>query len=859
MARGVVTRRLCAVVLVAGSLAAGLFAYPAAGPAAGQEPAPAPGPVPGSAQTTVPISDRSLPGLRYQAHDQQAPELPWREGGHRGVPFTLADTDGDGRQELVTQLREAILLRRHDGVGTVLVDQYNLPPGYVTDLSNADLIAHDAQADGRDEVAVLAPHIDGSHWRLWILDLEAQRPLGTMILPTLPGRRRDGVWDGAYVALGSVTPPGAPRPLLVLLRDVAHDLHGRGLLGVDPIAGEVVWQLDLDGRPHGYASAIADLDGDGRAEILVGTSAVNNLEGRRLYGASDDSSRVFVLEADGRLRWQRAFGGPGSAAVAMAADLDGRPGLEAIVASGNLDPALPTVVVLDAQGRVLASHGHRRRKATKPAVLTADGQPALLAVRYSEQYLELLAWKDGSLRPEAHRTVRRSQNGLVALDVLPDEPGQELVIVGDGEILVCDRKLETLAGLRGAAKAAHPSALAWRVAPDHVILFPHEPDGRPVAFAPAPERLHPAWFAGGGALALGTVVLWRRRRPRPDAAGVETDPVVLRELRLQLLARLAKGGHEKIGALQALRRLVWRLDAEVAQAAAAGSSRAPGRAVATTGTRGPGQAMAAGSSRGPGHAATLPRSTDRLAAALATLADDTIPRLREILVLGRRTGAPTHLLNTGADILDDLATLPADAHRGLPHLHERATTLAREAEANLQRLRRAVEGNFRSDLATCFARVLAAQQETLEAVGITVILPASPRGGPARGGPPEAGPWVAIDPQDLEFVLDNLVGNAARAMEDSAERRLTVDWDQVGHQVLCTVTDTGLGIAPEDHEMIFEDGWSDRPGGGYGLARSRRDLHLYGGSLRVLESRAGHGTTFELVLPAAGPPAGSPA
>jgi signal transduction histidine kinase len=88
-------------------------------------------------------------------------------------------------------------------------------------------------------------------------------------------------------------------------------------------------------------------------------------------------------------------------------------------------------------------------------------------------------------------------------------------------------------------------------------------------------------------------------------------------------------------------------------------------------------------------------------------------------------------------------------------------------------------------------------------------------------------------------------------MAGAPQRRLTIAWQTAGPWVIATVDDTGVGIAPEDHEAIFEEGFSDRPGGGYGLSRSRRDLALYGATLRVRESRAGEGTTFELVLPLA--------
>lgn len=137
------------------------------------------------------------------------------------------------------------------------------------------------------------------------------------------------------------------------------------------------------------------------------------------------------------------------------------------------------------------------------------------------------------------------------------------------------------------------------------------------------------------------------------------------------------------------------------------------------------------------------------------------------------------------------------------------------------------------------ARVLQAQAEELARHRVQ----AQPTGLAAAPGT-----RVALDLPDLEFVLDNLVGNAIRAMTDTAERRLTVDASRSAGQMAVTVADTGCGMAPEDWEAVFDDRWSTRPGGGYGLARSRRELAIYGGSLRVVRSAPGHGTTFLLIL-----------
>jgi signal transduction histidine kinase/CheY-like chemotaxis protein/CHASE3 domain sensor protein len=129
---------------------------------------------------------------------------------------------------------------------------------------------------------------------------------------------------------------------------------------------------------------------------------------------------------------------------------------------------------------------------------------------------------------------------------------------------------------------------------------------------------------------------------------------------------------------------------------------------------------------------------------------------------------------------------------------------------------------------------------------------------------PNVPPTLHTDRQRLEQVLKNLLSNAVKFTEQG-DVSLTVSATDEGW-VQFTVVDSGIGIAPDQQERIFEafhqaDGTANRRFGGTGLGLSiSRDLtSLLGGTL-VVSSTPGQGSTFTLSMPrngmvSAAPPA----
>jgi two-component system sensor histidine kinase BaeS len=113
---------------------------------------------------------------------------------------------------------------------------------------------------------------------------------------------------------------------------------------------------------------------------------------------------------------------------------------------------------------------------------------------------------------------------------------------------------------------------------------------------------------------------------------------------------------------------------------------------------------------------------------------------------------------------------------------------------------------------------------------------------------------VTLDPQKIERVLTNLIGNAIRHTPEGG--RVTIDAQRHDGQVRVSVSDTGEGIPAEDLPRVFERFYrSERSrsrstgGAGLGLAIAKGIVEAHGGTIEVT-SRTGEGSTFTFTLPA---------
>jgi signal transduction histidine kinase len=148
----------------------------------------------------------------------------------------------------------------------------------------------------------------------------------------------------------------------------------------------------------------------------------------------------------------------------------------------------------------------------------------------------------------------------------------------------------------------------------------------------------------------------------------------------------------------------------------------------------------------------------------------------------------------------------------------------------------------RFDLGDALNRSLGMVRERASRHGISIALHA----------PPDLGDWVA-DERMFRQIMLNLLSNAVKFTPEKGQ--VTVTAARLDSRIEVAVSDTGVGIAANHLEVIFEEFrqvGGNHPGKaegtGLGLALTRRFVELHGGTIRV-RSEVGKGSTFVFTLP----------
>jgi len=113
---------------------------------------------------------------------------------------------------------------------------------------------------------------------------------------------------------------------------------------------------------------------------------------------------------------------------------------------------------------------------------------------------------------------------------------------------------------------------------------------------------------------------------------------------------------------------------------------------------------------------------------------------------------------------------------------------------------------------------------------------------------------ITADERKLKQIMFNLLSNAVKFTPDGGA--ITVDARKEGEELIISVSDTGIGIAPEDQKKIFDEFYQVKssmfdktPGTGLGLSLAKRLVEMHGGRIWVESKGIGKGSRFSFVLP----------
>ncbi len=113
--------------------------------------------------------------------------------------------------------------------------------------------------------------------------------------------------------------------------------------------------------------------------------------------------------------------------------------------------------------------------------------------------------------------------------------------------------------------------------------------------------------------------------------------------------------------------------------------------------------------------------------------------------------------------------------------------------------------------------------------------------------------YLLADADEMEIVFNNLISNAVKYNKDNGKVDVAIV-DQ-GSSIKITVTDTGIGMSPDDMEKIFQDfvriknsKTKEITGTGLGLSIAKKMVEQHNGTITV-SSIPDEGTTFEVTLP----------
>ncbi len=729
----------------------------------------------------------------------------------------LVDLDGDGAHELITLNRSANGEYYYWGVRKITRDSQNImnQQNSWVPIRQGGLL--DLTGDGVPQLLLSRQKEDKVLLEVWAAAVDERSASGDSLfalsLDIAPYRRPSGVWDGGI---------GAPRAFDTDGDGVAESVvftvgaglckYPRGVGFGDIAADEIDWFVPFAGSPQEQV-AFGDLDGDGIDDMVLGLSSPCNMA--IVDDMVDTCSYVAAIDMRGSVLWRHKTAGPFTFCFAECADLDGDGVIEVVHWVGTKSSGAPDSLSFSirsgSSGELLArwANGSSVNGVT---IADVDGE-AVLFVASADGFLRSFSFNGSALEGVGEVDVGASLGNVAVIEMDPMDCPVLIAVADNGSVFAFDLGLRPLAadpGYLGYNGSCPAEAIVYANGTRGVMVREYE-SALLLALEKAPVAIW-SFIVLGLALAVGgSACVPRVRRQSIASLRRWLIPRADRERSLDgLLDELKTAGHGKLAATRTLRRLREQL------AMLSGIDYAPPQAF-----------------------------VERYREAVDNVAGIGLPRIVSIFREAARIGVASKVVAALGRDVTSCRRMIRNLPSGLPNMKHSASLqmlldeIMGALDVNLNALKLACRLEVSSSVIGEIRRAAGVLRVDLNEHGIDLLVPVTST---------VEGVRVFVTRSELSFVIENLLANAIAAVEGAEIRRIEVLAVGEGSQVVVLVVDSGRGIPPDLQERIFEEGFSEREGGGHGLAASREMLVKRGGSLRVSKSRPGEGTTFELRL-----------
>lgn len=207
-------------------------------------------------------------------------------------------------------------------------------------------------------------------------------------------------------------------------------------------------------------------------------------------------------------------------------------------------------------------------------------------------------------------------------------------------------------------------------------------------------------------------------------------------------------------------------------------------------------------------------------------------------------GSPLSAISTHLELMNEESGCGEEAQRRVRLIQEQVNRITGFVEELLSETRAAVHAISKVQLNDILSQLLLFLAQHLERHQIRIETALHP-----------GLPQIEANPQELQQVFLNLLNNAAEAMPGGGTIRVVTRQERDANErdlVVAAISDTGIGIPPEEQRQIFEPFFTTkelRRGTGLGLSIAARIVRQHAGTIE-LESTPGAGTTFTIRFPA---------